>query len=133
MNKITILLAIFLSSTSVFAGERWVAKCKDDKSIHYVQNYKGIGHLFMDVETPTGINKLFPIATLKQSKSTTISICGVVLGNPDPQDNPISQVCMNRDRQIIYIKFNNPNQNGSNIVEEGKFCEADVKVVMVDD
>ena len=129
MNKIIIMLALFLSSTSVFAGERWIAKCTDGKNIHYVQKYKGVGHMFMEVKTPLGDSRLFPIATLKQSKSTAVSICGVVLGNADPEGQPISQLCMNRERQIIYAKFNRPNQNIPNIIEEGEFCKADVKVI----
>lgn len=129
MNKIIIMLVLFLSSTSVFAAERWIAKCTDGKNIHYVQKYKGFGHLFMDVTLPSGKGGLFPIATLRQSKSTAVSICGVVLGNGDPEGQPISQICMNRDRQIIYAKFNHPKQNNPNIIEEGEFCKADVKVL----
>ena len=128
MKEIIILLAVTFFSQTAFAGERWVAKCTDGKNIHYVQKYKGVGHLFMEVESPFGRSEIFPIATLKQSKSTPISICGVVQGNQDPQGQPISQICMNRDRQIIYMKFDHPKQAGP--IQDGVFCKADVKVVL---
>lgn len=128
MKKTIILLALLVLSTSAFSGERWIAKCTDGNSLHYVQKYKGTGHLFVEVKNPQGENILFPIATLKQSKSTAVSICGTVLGNSDPQGHPISQVCMNRERQIVYIKFDHPKKDGSEPVKEGEFCKADVKV-----
>ena len=35
---------------------------------------------------------------------------------------------MNRDRQIIYMKFDHPKQAGP--IQDGVFCKADVKVVL---
>lgn len=128
MKKMILLLAILIISQTALATERWIAKCTDGKNVHYVQNYKGVGHLFVEVESPFGDNKILPIATLKQSKSTSVSICGVVQGNKDPEGKPISQVCMNRDRQIIYVKFNHPTRNEP--IQDGKFCDAEVKVML---
>jgi len=124
-NKILIVLALLLSSNTVLA-ERWVAKCTDGKAIHYVQKYKGAGYLFMEVKSPFGERKMFPMATLQQSTSNSVSICGVVLGNKDPQQKPIAQICMNRDRQIIYMKFDHPQNNKG--LQEGEFCKASVNV-----
>ena len=127
LNKIVIVLALLLSSQSVLA-ERWIAKCNDGKSIHYVQKYKGAGYLFMEVKSPFGEHKMFPMATLRQHSSTSVSICGVVAGNKDPQNRPIAQICMNRDRQIIYMKFDHPQNN--NGTQEGIFCKASVSVLL---
>ena len=126
MNRIIVLISLFLLSTSAIAAERWVAKCTDGKDIHYVQKYKGVGHLFMTVTTPFDNIEILPIATLKQSKITDVSICGVVQGNGGTFARPISQVCMNRKLQIIYVKFDDPTANTGMI--EGEFCKADVKV-----
>ena len=128
MNKIIVLLSLFLMSHSAMAGERWIGKCTDGKDFHYVQKYKGIGHLYLTVETPFDRTAILPIATLKQSMSTNVAICGTVQGNPDPVGRPISQVCMNRKLQIIYVKFDDPERGGG--IREGKFCKADVKVVV---
>jgi hypothetical protein len=125
MNKLIILLVLFITSPSVFA-ERWVAKCTDGNNLHYVQDYTGTGHLFMEVATPRGKKKILPIATLTQSKSTAVSICGIVLGNDDPVDAPVSQVCMNNDLQIIYMKFDHPSRDGG--IQEGKICKAKVEI-----
>ena len=126
MNKIIVFISLFLLSTSAIAAERWVARCIDGKDIHYVQKYKGVGHLFMTVETPFNNTEILPIATLRQSKITDVSICGSVQGNGGAFDRPISQICMNRKLQIIYVKFDDPVENTGLI--EGEFCKADVKI-----
>lgn len=125
MNKLIISLALFIASPSVFA-ERWVAKCTDGNNLHYVQNHTGTGHLFMEVATPRGKKKVLPVATLVQSKSTAVSICGTVLGNNGPKNAPVSQVCMNNDLQIIYMKFDHPSRDVG--IQEGKICKARVEI-----
>lgn len=126
-HKIFIVLALLISHQAL-ATERWVAKCSNDQQIHYVQKYKGAGYLFMQVKTPFGEYKTFPMATLQYSTSTSVSICGVVLGNKDPKGQAISQICMNRDRNIIYMKFNHPQDNKG--IQEGEFCKASVSVLI---
>ena len=126
-HKILIVL-ILLISHQAFASERWIAKCNDDRAIHYVQKYKGAGYLFMQVKTPLGEYKMFPMVTLQYSTSTSVSICGVILGNKDPLGQSIAQLCMNRDRQIIYMKFDHPQDNKG--IQEGEFCKATVNVLL---
>lgn len=125
--KIFIVFTLLLSQQAL-ATERWVAKCNNDQQIQYVQKYKGAGYLFMQVKTPFGDYKMFPMATLQYSTSNSVSICGVVSGNKDPQGQPIAQVCMNRDRNIIYMKFNHPRDKKG--IQEGEFCKASVSVLM---
>ncbi len=126
MNRIIVFISLFLLSTPIIAAERWVAKCINGEKIHYVQKYKSVGHLFMTVETPFNNTEVVPVATLRQSKITDVSICGVVQGNGGTLARPISQICMNRKLQIIYVKFDDPVENTGLI--EGEFCKADVKV-----
>ncbi len=125
-NKILVTLILLLSSQALWA-ERWIAKCSDGQHISYMQNHNGTGYLFTQVTTPFGKNEAFPIATLQYSSKTAVSICGQILGNKDPKGQAIAQVCMNRDRQIIYIKFNHPRDN--NGIQEGEFCKASIDIL----
>jgi hypothetical protein len=129
MKKLLPLLGLLLLSLTQVAnsqpnGKRWIAQCTDGQNVHYVQHVNGPGYLYMEITTPLGTKRIFPIATLRQSRMNNLSICGHVQGNNDPAGKKLTQICANIERKIIYMKFTPP--YGNEPIEEGKFCDADV-------
>ena len=120
-----LLIAALLSSVSLFA-ETWKAGCNDGKNIHYEQTLNGSGFLFMSVKMPNGTMETFQIARLVYSFSNDVAICGAVEMNGITQSGiPITQICTNQNRQIIYTKSKRPNQP----FVSGRYCSADVEII----
>ncbi|MGV6809754.1 MAG: hypothetical protein ACWA5U_07750 [bacterium] len=125
LTTLSISLFLLLSGMShANAKSRWIAQCMDGQNVHYVQHVNGPGYLYMEITTPEGIKRIFPMATLRQSRLSNQSICGQVLGNNDPRGKKLAQVCSNIEQKIIYMKFTSP--FGNEPAEEGVFCQADV-------
>lgn len=116
------LFAVFFHASA--HAERWIAQCTDGQNIHYVQNVNGLGYLYVDVQMPNGEKRTFPLATMRQSRMSNVSICGHVMGNNDPNSRQLAQVCANQSQRIIYMKFMPP--YGNEPIQEGVFCQADV-------
>jgi len=121
---LTTVFFLFASISVANAKPRWIAQCMDGQNVHYVQHVNGPGYLYMEITTPEGIKRVFPMATLRQSRLSNQSICGQVLGNNDPKGKRLAQVCSNIEQKIIYMKFTPP--FGNDPTEEGVFCQADV-------
>jgi hypothetical protein len=100
----------------------WIAICNDGKNIQYNQTVGGNGFLYM--KTDKGI---YQVARLTQTFMNGIAICGAVVGN-SPGPNPITQVCANMDRKIIYLKYQNPTVPNPPIEDAGTFCTATVRI-----
>lgn len=114
-----VLAAAVLPSAA--SAATWVAICSDGQNIQYNQTVGGAGFLYM--KTPLGI---YQVARLNQTFFNSIAICGAVVGNSSGA--PITQVCANMDRKIIYLKYQNPTVAGSPIVDAGTYCKATVVV-----
>ena len=126
--RFAILLALVTSSPAFAAT--WVATCTDGKNIQYNQTLNGNGFLYMKVRDRDGRNHTWQIARLKQSFYNQTAICGAVLengtGNAATGSHPITQVCANKSRKNIYVKYKHPYEVKS--FESGVYCAADVEV-----
>ena len=100
----------------------WIAVCNDGKNIQYNQTIGGNGFLYMKTDKGT-----YQIARLTQTFLNGVAICGAVIGN-STGPFPITQVCSNRDRKMIYLKYQNPTHANPPIEDAGQFCTADVRV-----
>jgi len=117
----------FLSASQLY-GETWIAICKDGKNIQYNQTKDGTGYLYMKVKDADNKISTYQIARLEQNFYNGIAICGSVLENSKGNDgNPITQICMNKSRQTIYVKYDHPS-NDEEPIKSGVFCDATVWV-----
>ncbi len=117
-----IILALALSSlTSVTANATtWVATCNDGKALQYVQTVKGDGFLYLMVN-----KEFYQAARLTQTVDGDTTICGAVLANVPAATSPLTQVCINKSRQTISLKYQDPHAAGGT-KDVGEFCAASV-------
>ncbi len=132
MNKA--LIAAFLAWSSLAAGQAtaatWIAVCNDGKNIQYNQTLDGNGFLYMKVTDQNGASHTYQIAKLEQSFYNKIAVCGSVLengtGSAATGGHPITQICANKDRKNIYVKYKHPYEDKP--FESGVYCAADVTI-----
>lgn len=122
MRHLLLAAAVAALLPSAADAATWIAICNDGKNIQYNQSVGGTGLLYMKTDRGT-----YQIARLTQTFTNGIAICGAVNGNSSAP-NPITQVCANRDRKIIYLKYQNPTVSNPPIEDAGTFCSADVKI-----
>jgi len=122
MRKLIVAATIAAFLPAAANAATWIAICNDGKNIQYNQTVGGNGFLYM--KTDKGI---YQVARLTQTFMNGIAICGAVVGNSTGA-NPITQVCANSDRKIIYLKYQNPTLPMPPIVDGGTFCTATVKI-----
>jgi hypothetical protein len=114
--KQLIFLTALLASTAVAAdATTWVATCHDGKGVQYVQTLGGAGYLYLKTA-----KDYIQIARLSQSLATDTVVCGAVKGNVDTGAALLSQICMNKSRQAITIKYQSQ--------DAGDFCAAAVTI-----
>lgn len=122
-----LVLFSFFGASHLYA-ETWIAICKDGKSIQYNQTKDGNGYLYMKVKDSNNKTHTYQMARLKQTFHNGIAICGTVLENGTGSDGkPITQLCMNRSRQTVYVKYDHPTDT-SMPIKSGVFCSASVWV-----
>jgi len=132
MKKLSILFSIVLvmAMSSMTYAATWIAICNDGKNLQYNQTRNGSGFLYMKVKDSRGGYHTYQMAKLKQTFYNGIAICGTVLkngtGNSVTGGNPITQLCANKSRKTIYVKYKHPYQNRP--FESGVFCRAKVIV-----
>ncbi len=115
MKKI-MLLAALLASTAVAANATtWVATCNDGKALQYVQTLGGAGYLYLKTA-----KDYIQVASLSQSFANETIVCGAVKGNVATGIAPLSQICMNKSRQVISLKYQ--------AQDAGEFCAAAVTI-----
>ncbi|MDR3525763.1 MAG: hypothetical protein P4L57_00685 [Rhizomicrobium sp.] len=120
MQKIILALAL-ASLTSVAANATtWVATCNDGKALQYVQTVKGDGFLYLMVN-----KELYQTARLTQTVEGEATICGTVVANVAATTAPLTQVCINKSRQTISLKYQDPHAAGGS-KDVGEFCAASV-------
>ncbi len=126
------LLGVMLATvgSQSMAEELWTAFCVDGQRLSYAQKVDGPGQLALQVTEFRG-NRTHQLvlADLKQTFKNEVSICGTPSGNQvrtqDGQAMPMSQICMNKSRQIIYMGIVAETRAQS---KSGIFCRATVRV-----
>jgi len=122
------LLAIGISSAAHSAT--WIASCNDGNNIQYNQTIGGNGLLYMKVRDDNGRMHTWQVARMEQTFYNGTAVCGSVLqngrGNAASGANPMTQVCANKSRKTIYVKYKHPRENRP--FESGVFCKATVTV-----
>lgn len=123
------LLAFCMSITlsSLASAKTWIAVCNDGKNIQYNQTENGNGFLYMKVKNGVKTH-IYQVAKLNQTFNNGVAICGTVIENgTGNQGHPITQVCANKSRKTIYVKYKHP-YDASRPWESGVFCRARVVV-----
>ena len=121
MRKL-IFLAVLAASTSMAANATtWVATCSDGKNVQYVQTHNGAGYLYLKTA-----KDWYQTARLSQTFANDTMVCGAVQGNVAAGAAPLTQVCMNKLRQVITIKYRSPAAPAAEAQDAGEFCAAAV-------
>lgn len=117
-----VITAVGLAAAATVANaETWIATCTDGSELGYNQPVGGQGELFL-------MNTR--IAHLRQTFHNGTAICGSIPGNgigtAATGRNPVTQICANRSRGIIYLKYKHPWENRP--FEDTVYCQATVRV-----
>ena len=121
MRKV-LFVAAFIASATAANATTWVATCTDGKNVQYVQTIKGAGYLYMK----TG-KDYYQAARLSQSFDSETVICGTVVGNDAAAGGPpVSQICINRSRHVVSLKYRNPTAAKAEVQDAGDYCAADI-------
>ncbi len=122
------IISIGISSTSYAAT--WIAICNDGQNLQYNQTLNGKGLLYLKVKDSKGTSHTWQVAKLDQTFYNGTAICGTVLGNgvgnAATGRHPITQICANKSRKTIYVKYKHPYEVRP--FESGVFCKANVMV-----
>lgn len=119
MHKV-LLVTAFAASTAVSAhATTWVANCTDGKNVQYVQTIGGAGYLYLKTA-----KDYFQTARLSQVSAGETVVCGAVQGNAAAGAPPVTQICIDKSRQIISLKYRNPDVPNAAVQEVGEFCAA---------
>ena len=123
MRKFLLVVALAASTAAAANATTWVAVCNDGKPVQYNQTVGGVGFLYLKTD-----KDIYQTARLSQTFFNGEAICGTVQANAPAGAEPITQVCMNKSRQIIYLKYKNPSVAGSAVQDAGVFCKATVTI-----
>ena len=128
MKLKSLLLALTVMVSGSAFARTWIAVCKDGKNIQYNQNENGTGFLYMKVKDSNGRMSTYQVARLKKTFDNGVAICGTVLQNGTGNTGtPITQICANRSRGTIYVKYKHP-YDASQPMKSGVYCSANVYV-----
>jgi len=120
--------SIGISSTC--NASTWIAVCNDGQNLQYNQTLNGKGLLYLKVKDSKGQTHTWQVAKLDQTFYNGTAICGTVpgngVGNAATGGHPITQVCANKSRETIYVKYKHPYEVRP--FESGVFCNANVTV-----
>lgn len=127
MKKWVLMTAFALLCSGEAEAATWIARCNDGQHLQYNQTVGGGGILYLwttdGVIPGTGTQ----MAVLTQTSINADTICGTVTGNPTlPGGAPLSQLCANKTKGIVTIKWQSPVPGSA--VKEGLFCKANVSV-----
>ena len=101
----------------------WIAVCNDGQNVQYNQIVGNHGDLYFKTAMGT-----YQVANTAQDSITASVICGHVTDNVPPGGPAITQVCADRVKKVIFLKYKNPAVPGSPVVDAGVYCKADVSV-----
>ncbi|HEY0281158.1 MAG TPA: hypothetical protein VGC27_00875 [Rhizomicrobium sp.] len=123
MRKFLLIAALTALMPAAANAATWVATCTDGKNVQYNQTVGGAGFLYL--KTDMGV---YQVARLSQTHASRAAVCCTVYGNAPPGAEPITQVCADKVRKVIHLKYQNPAKPGSSVVGAGTFCSATVTV-----
>ncbi|WP_455216701.1 hypothetical protein [Kaarinaea lacus] len=133
LNKSTWLILTGVLSIGISSNcnaATWIAICNDGQNLQYNQTLNGKGLLYLKVKDSSGKTHTWQIAKLDQTFYNGTAICGTVpgngVGNAATGSNPVTQVCANKSRKTIYVKYKHPYEVRP--FESGVFCNANVTV-----
>ena len=119
-----ILVAALVASTAAAANATtWVATCNDGKNVQYVQTVNGAGFLYLKTN-----KDLYQTARVSQTFFDDTAICGMVVGSAPSSSDPVTQICANKSRQVIVLKYKDPTKPGGAVQDVGVFCPATVTI-----
>ena len=122
------LLSIGISTAAHSAT--WIASCSDGKNIQYNQTIGGNGLLYMKVRDDKGRMHTWQIAKMEQTFYNGTAVCASVLqngrGNAAAGGKPITQICANKSRKTLYVKYKHPYEDRP--FDSGVYCKATVTV-----
>lgn len=128
MRHLMLTLAFLGTMTAGAAAETWIAVCNDGQRLQYNQTLNGNGFLYLKGMDQTSGG--WQVARLEQSFHNGTAICGSVVGNGTGNaatgSNPTTQICANRSRETIYMKYKHPFEDRP--FEDSVYCSANVSV-----
>jgi hypothetical protein len=117
MRKIMLVAALAALTGTAANATTWVATCTDGKNVQYVQTVKGAGYLYLRTA-----KDYFQAARLTQTSDSETVVCGTVVGNAEAGQPPVSELCIDKSRQEISLKYRKP---GASALEDvGVYCAA---------
>jgi len=123
MRKFLMIAALALLMPAAANAAIWVSVCTDGKNFQYNQTIGGAGFLYL--KTDKGI---FQTARLAQTFANKIIVCGTVYANAAAGSEPITQVCADKQRKIITLRYQDPTHPDSKVQDVGPYCTATVTV-----
>lgn len=123
MRKALIFAAFAAFATSATASHAttWVATCNDGENIQYVQTVNGAGYLYLKTA-----KDYFQTARLAQTSADDTIVCGAVQGNVAAGLSPLTQLCINKSRHAITLKYSKPGTPAGAVQDAGVFCAATI-------
>jgi len=122
-----LLLFLLMSFSSVSFAKTWIAVCQDGKNIQYNQSEHGVGFLYMKVTDSQNKKSTYQMARLKKTFFNNTAICGSVIQNGQGRSGkPITQLCINKSRRMIYVKYKHPHRNEQ--MKSGVYCRARITI-----
>lgn len=121
MRKAILLAALVASTAGAANATTWVATCNDGKNVQYVQTENGAGYLYLKVG-----KDFYQTARLSQTVAKDSVLCGAVQANTPAGANPVTQLCINKSRQMISLKYVVPGTAAGATQDAGEFCAATV-------
>ncbi|MCP4384100.1 MAG: hypothetical protein GY798_22270 [Hyphomicrobiales bacterium] len=113
MKRLILCGLLTIAVPAIAAAETWIAVCTDGQNLQYNQSVGGNGFLYLKgKDQSTGGLQM---ARLEQTFFNGTAICGTVPGNGTGSaatgGHPVTQLCANRSRNIIYIKYKHPTED----------------------
>jgi hypothetical protein len=121
MHKAILLVALLASTAVASNATTWVATCNDGKNIQYVQTVNGAGYLYLKAN-----KDFYQTARLSQTFAGDAVVCGTVQANSPAGAEPITQVCIDKSRHTISLKYVTPGSAGHAALDAGEYCAATV-------
>ena len=122
MRRLVFAAAVAALLPSAAKAETWVAQCTGGKDLQYNQTIGGTGFLHMQMGDGT-----YQTFRLTQTLYSKIAVCGAVDADAALASN-IAQVCANKSRESIDLKYRDAKAVGAPSLTVVEFCKATINV-----
>ena len=122
MRRVVFAAALAALIPSTARAETWVAQCTGGKDLQYNQTIGGAGFLHMQMGDGT-----YQTYRLTQTLHDSIAVCGAVDADAALASN-IAQVCANKSRESIDLKYRDAKAVGAPSLTVVEFCKATINV-----